>query len=84
MVTVIPIIVVRLGTVPKGLEKTEGRENQRKNRDHTDHIITEIGLNTEKCPGLPKETCCHSNSSKKASANVGVKNSLKSEILKQM
>ena len=40
--TVIPIIVSMLGSVPKGLNKKHGIGNQRKNRDHGDYTIVEI------------------------------------------
>ena len=44
--------------------------------DHPNYCINEIGQNTEKSPGgRLEETCCHSNSSEKTSANAGVKNS---------
>ena len=61
-VTVIPIVIGALGTVPKGIRKGSGRiGNWRKNRD---------------CPNWrPQETICHSDSSERSSANVGVKNS---------
>ena len=50
-VTVIPVVFGALGTVSKGLEKGTGiNENQRKNRDHTNYSIVEIGQNTEKSP----------------------------------
>ena len=32
-------------------KKTRGTENQRKNRDHPNHVIVEIGCDTEKSPG---------------------------------
>ena len=48
------------------------------NRDNPDYSIVEIGLKTEKSPGNLKkleETCCHSGSSERPSANTDVKNS---------
>ena len=46
-VTVIPMVVVALGTVTKGLgENIGGIGNQWKNRDYPDHSIVEIGQNT--------------------------------------
>ena len=48
---IIPILVGAQGTVLKGFKKSGGHGNQRKNRDHPDHSIVEIGYNTEKSPG---------------------------------
>ena len=57
MVTVIPLVIGALGTVPKGLEKGSGRVgNQGENEDHPDQSFIEICKNTEKSPD---ETCCH-------------------------
>ena len=51
-VTVIPIVIGVPGTVPKCLEKGNGRVgNRRTSRDHPGYRIVEIGLNTEKSPG---------------------------------
>ena len=51
-VTVIPIVVGALGTVPKGIGKgTGGLGNKRISRDHPNYIIIKIGLNTGKSPG---------------------------------
>ena len=51
-VTVIPIVVGALRTVPKGLEKGVGIvRNWRKNRDHSDYNIIQISQSTEKSPG---------------------------------
>ena len=41
-VTMTLIVAGALGTVPKGMEKTGGRRNQRKIRDHPDHNIVKI------------------------------------------
>ena len=50
-VTVIPIKISGLGTLPKGKEKKlEELENQGKNRGHITPSIVEINLNTEKNP----------------------------------
>ena len=51
-VTVIPIVIGALATVPKGSEKkkTGGTGNQGKNRNHPDHSNVKIGKNTQKSP----------------------------------
>ena len=50
--TVIPVVVVALGAVSNGLEKSlEGLEIRGKNRDHRDCSIAEIDQNTMKSPG---------------------------------
>ena len=40
---VIPTVIGVSGSVQKGLEKTGGIENQKMNRDHPVHGITNIG-----------------------------------------
>ena len=51
-VTVIPIVVDALGTVPKELVKGTGRlGNKRTSREHSDYGIIKIGPNTGKNPG---------------------------------
>ena len=51
-VTVILIILNALGTIPKDMEKNpEGIGNRRKNQNHPNCSIVEIGYNTEKSPG---------------------------------
>ena len=51
-VTVIPIVVGALGTIPKGLIKgLEDLEIKKTSVDHPDNCIIKIGQNTEKCPG---------------------------------
>ena len=50
-----------------------GLGNKRKSGDHPNYCITEIDQNTEKRPG-DEETCCHSDSSERTSANTDVKN----------
>ena len=62
------IVIGALGTIPKGLVK--GQENL-ESWDHPDYSIIKIGLNTENI----RETCCHSVSCEKPSANAGEKNS---------
>ena len=39
----IPVVVGALGTIPKGLEKTERIENYRKNRNHPGQRSVKIG-----------------------------------------
>ena len=56
-----------------------GNESIRKG--HLNYIIVEIGLNTEKSPGDLRRLCCHTDSNKKPSANVGMKNSQTSKII---
>ena len=46
--TVIPIVIVTLGTVPERVK------NQRTTRDQSDNSIVEISQNTEKSPGDPR------------------------------
>ena len=51
-VTVMPIVIGALGTVPKGLEKgTKRVGNRRTNRGHKDYNIVKSSQNTEKSPG---------------------------------
>ena len=51
-VVVVAIVIVAFGTVPKGSEKEVGRvENRRRNGDHSDYKIVDIGQNTQKSPG---------------------------------
>ena len=46
-VTIIPIVIGALGTIPKGLKKDSGKvENRGMNRDNPDYCIIEIGENT--------------------------------------
>ena len=47
-VTVIPIVIGALGTVAR---RSGSVGNRRKNRDHPNYSIVEIGQNTEKSPG---------------------------------
>ena len=70
--TVIPIVVGALGTMPKGLLK--GLEDL-EIRGHVETIQT-----TDRPEYLGEswrleETCCHSSSGEKSSANAGMKNS---------
>ena len=50
-VTVIPIVISALGTVPKYFEAGERVGNRRKNGNHPNYSIVEIGKNTEKSAG---------------------------------
>ena len=47
-VMVIPIVIVALGTVTKGLVK--GLRNKRTSEDNPNYSIAEVGQNTEKSP----------------------------------
>ena len=50
-ITVIPIVICALGTIPKKLGKRTGRlGNKRKNGDHPDNSIIKVSQNTEKRP----------------------------------
>ena len=51
-VTVMPIVVRALGTIPEELVKVlEDLETRGQIKDHQDYRITKIGQNTEKSPG---------------------------------
>ena len=50
-VTVIPVIIGALGTIPKGLVKGLKDLEIRTSRDHSDNSIIKISQNTEKSPG---------------------------------
>ena len=52
---------------------TGGIGSLRPSEDHPNYCIIENGQNTEKNPG-DEETCCHSSSSERPSANADVKN----------
>ena len=51
-VTVIPIVVGALITVPNDLEKKLVELEIRGRHDHTEHSIVGVGKNTEKSPGV--------------------------------
>ena len=68
-VTLIPIVIGALGT------KTGGLVNKGTSWDYPNYRIIKIGQNTKKSPGRLEETCNHSNSSKKTSANDSGRNS---------
>ena len=53
-------------------KRTRGLGNKRISGENPNYSIDEIGQNTEKSP---KETCYHSNSRERLSANVDVKKS---------
>ena len=71
-VVVIPIVFGDLGTVTKGL--VEGLEDL-KIRGQVETIQTTVLLRSARILKRVQETCCHSNSIEKPSANAGVKNS---------
>ena len=51
-VTVVPIVISALGTIPKGLERGAGRVgNCRANQTHSNHSIIAVDQNTETIPG---------------------------------
>ena len=60
---------------------TEGLGNKKMSGDHPNYSIIKIGQNAEKSPG-DEERCYRSNSNKKLPANVGVKISKRSKIIK--
>ena len=62
---------------------TRGLGNMRKNEDHPVCNITEIGQNTENSHGDLEDNCCLSDSSRKHSANPGVKNSQRNNNMLQ-
>ena len=81
-VMVIPIKVVALWTISKGLSK--GLEEDLQIRGQVEAIQTTALVNRpeywEESRRL-EETCCYSVSSEKQSANAGVKNSQRSKII---
>ena len=75
-VTVIPIVVGALGSVPKSLgEETGGIGNQKKNRDHPDFTIAEISQNTKESPGDRSRFTVTQTPVKEQPANACMKNS---------
>ena len=72
-VTIVPIVNGALGTITKGLLK--GLEDLEVG-GWVETIQTTILLRTSRILRRVLETCCHSNSSEKPSANTDVKNSL--------
>ncbi len=71
-VTLIPIVIGVLGTVTKGL--VQGLEDL-EIRGRVETIQTTVLLRSARILRGVLETCCHSNSTKKPSANTDVKNS---------
>ena len=71
-VTIVPIVIGALGTVTKGLLK--GLEDLEVG-GRVETIQTTALLRTARILRRVLETCCHSNSSEKLSANTDVKNS---------
>ena len=75
-VTIIPSLIGAFGTVTKRLLKGTGElRSWQTSGDHPNYSIIENGQNTEKSPWRLEETCCHSDSSERPSANADVKNS---------
>ena len=68
-VTVIPVAVGELGTIPKRLVKRLEDSEIRQ----VETIQTRVLLRLARILRRVLETCCHSNSSEKPSANAGVK-----------
>ena len=67
---------------PQSISKRTGRlGNKRSSKDHPDYSIVKISQNIKKSPKRHEETCCHSNSRGKLSANAGVKNYHRSKII---
>ena len=75
---VIAIVIGALGTVTKGL--VQGLEVL-EIRGRVEALQTTALLRSARILRRVLETCCHSNSSEKPSANAGVKNSQKSKII---
>ena len=71
-VTIIPIVIGTFGTVTKGLLK--GLEDLEVG-GWVETIQTTTLLRTARIPRRVVETCCHSNSSERPSADAVVKNS---------
>ena len=78
--TVVPIVIGVVGSVAKGLEKGL-EEFEIRSGNHPNDSIVKIGQNTEKISGGLEETCCHSNSSERPSADTGVKNFQRSKLI---
>ena len=60
---------------------TGGFGNEKMSGDHPNYSIVEIGQNTEKSPGDLRRLACHSDSSRKPSANADVKNTQINKII---
>ena len=71
-VTIVPIVIGALGTISKGLLK--GLEDL-ETGGRVETIQKTALLRTARILRRVLETCCHSNSSEKPSANADVKNS---------
>ena len=70
--TITPIVIIAFGTVIKGL--VQGLKDLRI-RGRVETLQTTALLRSARILRSVQETCCHSNSSEKPSANAGVKNS---------
>ena len=77
-VTIIPIVIGALDTIPKGL--VQGLE-ELEIRERVETIQTIALLRLARILSRVLETCCHSNSCEKPSANAGVKNLKRSKII---
>ena len=77
MVTVIPIVVGALGTIPRGLVK--GLEDLEIG-GQVEIIQNTALIRTARILRRVLKSCCRSNTSEKPSPNVGVKNSQRSKI----
>ena len=71
-VTIVPIVIGALGTITKGLLKGLGDLEV---GGQVETIQTTALLRTARILRRVLETCCHSDSSEKPSANADVKNS---------
>ena len=77
-VTVIPVVIGALGTIPKvSIKELEGLEI----RGQAETIQTTVLLRSARILRSVQGTCCHSISSEKSSANAGVEISYKSKII---
>ena len=57
------------------IKRTERTGNKRTGGNYPNYYTIMIGQNTGKSQGKLEETCCHSKSSEKSSANADVKSS---------
>ena len=73
-VTVMPIVIGTLGTVPKGLGVAVKVENWRTSREHPDYSIATIAQNTGKSPRDLRRLSI-TQTSERLSATAGMKNS---------
>ena len=76
-VTVVPIVIGQLGSHQRVGKGIGGIGNKSTSGDHPNYSIIKIGQILRRV----LETCCHSNSSGRLSANAGVKNSQRSKTI---